>query len=248
MTSDIRSILQRLATLEGKLSPVNVTKGLTPQQNRAHQLPALLKPKKISVLGSPRDPKHPFDGYAVGANESEQPPRNALEEAMQEVEEDMLSRVKRDLTTYLDRLDNKHNDDGQRDKDTPELDQLAKQEKIDRSLIQKAVDAIDRRQAEEDINENDYDLTEPETVHAVQDKLDTMATQPQKPVSVMEIGTGKVFEVYQLGEDQYEIRHNQRSLPTKFHSRDEADIAMKLFQSRHRRQQQHSNADYIEER
>jgi hypothetical protein len=233
-----------MAAVEGKLTPVSVKHGLNPQQSKVPQLPALLKPRKISVLGSNTDPEHPLKNYAVGANES----RNALEEAMQEVEEDMLSRVKRDLTTYLDRLDNKHNDDGQRDKDTPELDQLAKQEKIDRSLIQKAVDAIDRRQAEEDINENDYDLTEPETVHAVQDKLDTMATQPQKPVSVMEIGTGKVFEVYQLGEDQYEIRHNQRSLPTKFHSRDEADIAMKLFQSRHRRQQQHSSADYIEER
>jgi hypothetical protein len=240
--------LERLTALEGKLSPVNVKQGLTPQQNRAHQLPALLKPKKISVLGSPKDPKHPFDGYAVGANESEQPLRNALEEAMQEVEEDMLSRVKRDLTTYLDRLDDKHSDDGQRDKETPELDQLTRQEKIDRSLLQKAVDAIDRRQAEEDIVENDYDLTEPETVHAVQDKMDTMATQPQKPVSVMEIGSGKVFEVHQLGEDHYEIRHGNRALPTKFRSSDEADIAMKLFQARHRQQQQNSNADYIEER
>lgn len=248
MSSDIRDILQRLTAVESKLTPTSVKHGLNPQQKSAHQLPALLKPKKISVLGSATDPKHPFQGYAVGANESEQPARNALEEAMQEVEEDMLSRVKRDLTHYLDQLDGKHSDDGQRDRDTPDLDKLAKKEKIDRDLIQKAVDAIDRRQAEEDIAENDYNLTEPETVHAVQDKMDTAASQPQKPIQVMEIADGKLFEVYQMGEEHFEIHHQGKPLPSKFRSRDDADIALRLFKHRHAQKQRNSSADYIEER
>lgn len=248
MSSDIRSILERLAAVEGKLTPVSVKHGLNAQQTKVPQLPALLKPKKISVLGAATDPKHPFQGYAVGANESEQQSRNALEEAMQEVEEDMVSRVKRDLTTYLDQLDDKYSDDGQRDRDTPELDQLAKKEKVDRDLIQKAVDAIDRRQAEEDIAEDDYNLTEPETVHAVQDKMDTAATQPQEPIQVMEIADGKLFEVYQMGEEHFEIHHQGQPLRSKFRSRDDADIALRLFKHRHAQKQRNSSADYIEER
>lgn len=252
MSSDIRSILERLSAVEGRTSPVSPRGHMTAQQEKVPQLPALLKPKKISVLGNKTDPEHPLKKYAVGSNESAEPALSALEEAMQGVEEDMLSRVKKDLTTYLDQLDSRrHDDDGQRDRDTPELDQLAKKEKIDRDLIQKAVDAIDRRQAEEDaesVNENDYALSEPETDHAVQDKLDTVATQPQEPVQVMEIGMGKTFEVYQLGEDQFEIRHGGRALPTKFRSSDDADIALKLFKARHKQKQQQSNSDYIEER
>lgn len=244
MSNDIRDILQRLSAVEeGKLSPVTVTKGLTKQQDRVPQLPALFRPKKISVLGSNTDPEHPMKGYAVGANES------TLAERMADIEEDMVSRVKRDLTHYLDQLADKNHDDGQRDPDaTPDLDRLTKKEKIDRDLIQKAVDAVEKHKAEEDLEENDYDLTEPETVHAVQDKLDTMATQPQQPVSVMEIADGKVFEVYQMAEDQYEIQHAGRSLPSKFRSKDEANIALQLFKHRHNRQQRNSSADYIEER
>lgn len=248
MTSDIRTILERLSAVEGKTVPVSPQGSMTAQQQRVPQLPALLKAKKISVLGSPKDPQHPFKGYAVGANESAEPATTALGEAMQEVEEDMLGRVKKDLTSYINMLDKKHNDDGQRDRDTPELDRLAKKEKIDRDLIQKAVDAIERRKAEEDINENDYNLTEPETVHAVQDTLDTTASQPQQPVKVMELAAGKIFEVHQIGQDQFEIRHQGHALPTKFRSSDDADIAMKLFQARHKQKQKHSSADYIEER
>jgi hypothetical protein len=244
MSHDIRDILQRLTAVEeGKLSPTTVKKGLTAQQDRVPQLPALFKPKKISVLGSGTDPQHPMKGYAVGANES------ALAETMANIEEDMVSKIKKDLTHYLDQLQQKHSDDGRRDPDeTPDLDRLTKKEKVDRDLIQKAVTAIDRRQAEEDLDENDYDLTEPETVHAVQDKLDTMATQPQQPVQVMEIEQGKTFEVFQIGEEHFEIRHRGRPLRTKFGSKADADIALNLFKDRYQEKQRHSSADYIEER
>jgi hypothetical protein len=92
MSNDIRSILDRLATVEGKLSPA---------QQKVPQLPALFKPRHIRALGSKTDPAHPMDGYMVG--DSVEPQRTALEEAMAEIEEDMLSKVKKDLTQYLDR-------------------------------------------------------------------------------------------------------------------------------------------------
>jgi hypothetical protein len=43
---------------------------LNQQQRSVPQLPAQFRPKKISVLNNPTDPRHPMTGYAVGANES----------------------------------------------------------------------------------------------------------------------------------------------------------------------------------
>jgi hypothetical protein len=122
MSNDIRSILDRLATVEGKLSPA---------QQKVPQLPALFKPKHIRALGAKTDPAHPMDGYMVG--DSVEPRRTALEEAMAEIEEDMLSKVKKDLTTYLDKLE--------------------KRVRVDRDLKDKAQAAVQKGQAEEDLDE-----------------------------------------------------------------------------------------------
>jgi len=118
MSNDIRDIIQRLATVEGRLSPA---------QQKVPQLPALFKPKHIRALGSKTDPKHPMDGYMVG--DSAEPRRTALEEAMAEIEEDMISKVKKDLTQYLDRLEKKVS--------------------VNRDLKDKAKDAVQKRQPEE---------------------------------------------------------------------------------------------------
>ena len=122
MSNDIRSILDRLATVEGRLSPA---------QQRVPQLPALFKPRHIRALGAKTDPAHPMDGYMVG--DSVEPTRTALEEAMAEIEEDMISKVKKDLTQYLD--------------------QLEKKVRVDRDLKDKAVDAVEKGKAEEDLDE-----------------------------------------------------------------------------------------------
>jgi hypothetical protein len=118
MSNDIRDIIQRLATVEGRLSPA---------QQKVPQLPALFKPKHIRALGSKTDPAHPMDGYMVG--DSAEPRRTALEEAMAEIEEDMISKVKKDLTQYLDRLEKKVS--------------------VNRDLKDKAKDAVQKRQPEE---------------------------------------------------------------------------------------------------
>ena len=61
MSSDIRSILNRLAVVEGT-TPVNVKHGLNSQQKSVHQLPALFKPHAIKALGAKTDPQHPMHG------------------------------------------------------------------------------------------------------------------------------------------------------------------------------------------
>jgi hypothetical protein len=72
-----------------------------------------------------------MDGYMVG--DSVEPRRTALEEAMAEIEEDMISKVKKDLTQYLDKLE--------------------KRVRVDRDLKDKAQDAVQKGQAEEEIEE-----------------------------------------------------------------------------------------------
>jgi len=224
MSSDIRSILERLAAVEGKLTPTGVKHGLNPQQKSVNQLPALFKPRGIRALGSKTDPQHPMHKELVG--DSVEPAKSALEEAMQEVEEDMLSKVKKDLSQYLD--------------------QLEKKVRIDRELKDKALDAVDRHEVEED----DYELTDPGTVHDVMSQINTAAAQPQQPVKVMELDDGAIFEIHGDDGSGYEIRHGGRSLPSRFRTSDEAGIAVDLFRAHRQRNrpEQDLSQDYIEER
>lgn len=228
MSHDIRDILQRLTAVESKLTPTSVKHGLNPQQKSVHQLPALFKPHGIKALGSKTDPQHPMHKELVG--DSVEPSKTALEEAMQEVEEDMLSKVKKDLTQYLDRLEQKV--------------------KVDRELKDKAKDAVEKHAAEEDIEENDYELTDPGTVHDVALKVNTAAAQPQQPIKVMELDDGAIFEIHGDDGAGYEIRHRGRSLPSRFKTSDEAGIAVDLFRAHRQRNrpEQDLSQDYIEER
>jgi len=230
MSNDIRSILDRLATVEGRLSPA---------QQRVPQLPALFKPKHIRALGSKTDPAHPMDGYMVG--DSAEPRRTALEEAMAEIEEDMLSKVKKDLTTYLDRLE--------------------KKVRIDRDLKDKAQDAVQKGQAEEEVEEEidtdpaamqgPSDPGDTETAHDIElgiaDKLNA-PQKPQAPQATFEMADGKSMDCYGNDNSGYELRHGGKALPSRFRSLDDAGMAIKLYQARQRAQQRDSNTDYIEER
>ena len=136
MSNDIRDIIERLAILEGRVTPTTVKSGLNPQQQSVKQLPALFKPKHISVLGAKKDPEHPMHGYMVGASESKESEEEMLEEAQVD-EEKLLDKVKKSLTDYLTSIEDKYRDDNiskkAKDKD---LGERAK----DRDLIAKELD------------------------------------------------------------------------------------------------------------
>ena len=227
MSNDIRSILDRLATVEGRLSPA---------QQRVPQLPALFKPRHIRALGSKTDPAHPMDGYMVG--DSVEPRKTALEEAMAEIEEDMLSKVKKDLTQYLDRLEKKVS--------------------IDRELKDKALDAVQQRQPEEEIEEiadtdpaamqGPSDPGATEVAHAAELDVDNTLSAPQAPSATFEMADGAALECWGDDHQGYELRHGERALPSRFKNLDDAGMAVKLYQARRRAQQRDSNTDYIEER
>ena len=224
MSNDIRDILQRLATVEGKLSPA---------QQKVPQLPALFKPRHIRALGSKTDPAHPMDGYMVG--DSIEPKKTALEEAMAEIEEDMLSKVKKDLTTYLDRLE--------------------KKVRVDRDLKDKAQDAVERGDVEEEIDTDPAAIHGPsdpgdtEVAHAAELDVDNTLSAPQAPVATFEMADGAALECWGDDHQGYELRHGERALPSRFKNLDDAGMAVKLYQARKRQQsKQDLGQDYIEER
>lgn len=230
MSNDIRDILSRLTALEGKITPATVKKGLNPQQDSVPQLPALFKPKKISVLGSDKDPQHPAHGYAVGSNESVEPVANKLAETMANIEEDMLSKVKRDLTTYLD--------------------QLEKKVKADPDLMDKAVDDVEdknpaksgKQDSHDTSDDVDEDATETDELarDTIDNQLESMA------VKTVECWPGTLFEIHGNEQQGFEVRHQGRSLPSRFKNIDDADMAIKLFKAH--RDRNDPSADYIEER
>ena len=226
-SADIRSILDRLATVEeGKLTPVNVKHGLNKQQKSVDQLPALFKPKDISpTLTKKPYQKHPMDGKLVG--DSVEPTKSPLEEAMQEVEEDMLSKVKRTFVDYLERLEDNN--------------------KIDSHLVRKAKDELDiandpdpeNEEIEEDPTQQDFDIV------PAQAPIEN-PTLAEAPVKTYPMEDGSMLECYGDEAKGFEIRHGERKLPTRFRNVNDADMAVKIFQKRNRRPQ--GNQDYLEER
>jgi len=249
MSDSIYSIIERLALIEGRTTPVTVQHGLNAQQKSAGQLPALFKPKDISpTLSKKPYQKHPMDGKLVG--DSVEPKKTALEEAMQEVEEDMLSKVKKNFSDYLEKLEKEHH--------------------LDRHLVSKAKKElnIDDDPETEDVEEEDVeenatwdqdvqpigDPADSEVAHGVEDHLAADVAAPaqpmgnvtESPVRTYTLEDGTCLECWGDDDRGYEVRHGDRKLPTRFKTADEADVAVRLFQKR--RQRQHSSQDYIEER
>jgi hypothetical protein len=123
--NDIYSIVERLRILE---------EGLDKNQKSVNQLSATFKPKTVSVLTSPKDPKNPLGGKLVGDSvENDDEP---LEEAV--ANEDVLDKVKASFADYLktianeikqdtDLKDKKHEDSDLKSKDKQDRDLVAKE-------------------------------------------------------------------------------------------------------------------------
>jgi hypothetical protein len=231
MTDPIYRIIERLALIEGRTTPVSVRHGLNKQQQGVPQLPALFKPNNISTTLTKKPYQaHPLDGYMVG--------ENALAEAMQEVEEDMVSRVKGQFRDYLEKLE--------------------KENKLDSHLVNKAkhdLDIGDDGEVDEATWDQDVapvgDPADTEVAHGLENDIATAVSQPtaplgESPARTYTLEDGTCLEAYGDDESGYEVRHGERSLPTRFPRIDHADMAVKLFQKR--RQKQDQSQDYIEER
>ena len=237
MTDPIYRIIERLALIEGKTTPVSVRHGLNKQQQGVPQLPALFKPNNISpTLTKKPYQAHPLDGYMVG--------ENALAEAMQEVEEDMINRVKGQFADYLEKLEKENHLDGR--------------------LVRKAkaeLNIDDDPQTEDEVEENatwDQDVqpigdpADTEVAHGVEDHMAAAVAAPAAPMSAVSespartytLEDGTCLECWGDDESGYEVRHGERRLPTRFRNLDEAEMALEMFAARRR---MNDSADYIDE-
>ena len=140
--NDIYSIVERLAILEGRITPANVKHGLNTQQKSVPQMPALFKPKTQKILGGNPNAKNPMSGYAVGGcEESEEFDEEPLEEAV--ANEDVLEKVKKSFNDYLKSVaDELKTDSDLKDKKKEDGDLRAK-DKTDRDLSPKQVSEHD---------------------------------------------------------------------------------------------------------
>lgn len=229
MSNDIRDIIERLAILEGRVTPTTVKSGLNPEQKSVKQLPALFKPKTQKILGSNPDAKNPLGGWLVGDSvEREEEP---LEEAKVD-EEKLLDKVRDSLKDYLASVEEKYRDNSisKRAKDR-DLGERAK----DKDLVAKELD-------EDPTEEEPANTDEVPTAPVVNP---TYSVSSPGAVKTYTMEDGRVCEIHGDEATGFEIRHGNRSMPSRFKNIDEASLALEMYQARCRARNQ-SN-DYIDE-
>jgi hypothetical protein len=231
MSNDIRDIIERLAILEGRITPVDVKHGLNADQKSVKQLPALFKPKDISpTLSKTPYQKHPMDGWLVG-EEDEEADKEVVEESKVD-EEKLLDKVKKSLTDYLQSVEEKL------------------EKKIDRDLGEKPADQdIGKKSTDKDLvaKELDEDPTEEDPViQAPTVPLQDPTYAESACVKSVMLENGAVFEIHGNEHTGFEIRHGNRSMKSRFKNIDEAASAIEMFRAKQKKNDE--SQDYVEEK
>lgn len=223
--NDIYSIVERLRILE---------EGLDKNQKSVNQLSATFKPKTVSVLTSPKDPKNPMAGKMVGGcEESEEKDEPVLEADMSE---DVLDKVKKSFTDFIKSVEDKIEDSDIKEKKKEDSD-LKSKDKRDRDLVAK----------QQEVDEDDSELGSalsgivPAAQPAGEPGVSIKESHPVKTVT-NECG---LWEMHGNEHDGFEIRRAGRCLPTRFTNLDEAQMAIEMFA--HRMRKQDESQDYIDE-
>ena len=229
---EIYTIMQRLALIEGSLTPVDVKKGLNTQQKSVPQMPALFSmPDQGPVLGGDPDKKAPGSGYMVGSDESVEQEEEMLEEEV--TSEDQLAKVKKSFAEYLDSIADEKKDTDLKDKVKGDSDIKEKNTK-DASIISKQITAVAENPTEED------PVVQMPTA-PVQEPVYTESA----PVKTIALEDGRACEIHGDARSGFEIRHNGRAMKSRFKNLDQAQMALEMYVARNR--QQDETADYIEE-
>lgn len=235
MSNDIRDIIERLAILEGRITPVDVKHGLNADQKSVKQLPALFKPKTQKILGGNPNAKNPMSGYMVGDSvDHDEEADKEIVEAAKVDEEKLLDKVKKSLTDYLQSVEEKL------------------EKKIDRDLGQKPADRDIGKKDKNDHNlvakekELDEDPTEEDPV--IQDSTPPIQNPTYAEsacVKSMVLENGAMFEIHGNEHTGFEIRHGNRTMKSRFKNIDEAAMAIEMFRARQKKNNE--SQDYIEE-
>jgi hypothetical protein len=229
---EIYTIMQRLALIESTITPDSVSKGLNAQQRSVPQMPALFKmPDQGPVLGGNPNKKAPSAGYMVGSSESVEHDEEALEEAV--TSEDKLDKVKKSFADYLDSIADEKKDTDLKDPVRVDRD-ISKKPAKDASIIAKQITAV----AEDPTDENPI-------VQMPTTPVQEPTYAESAPVKTVALEDGRSCEIYGDERAGFEIRHDGRSLKSRFKNLDQAQMALEMYQARQRKQDE--SADYIEE-
>ena len=233
--NDIYSIVERLRLIESDLSPTSTKKGLTPQQRSVPQLPALFKPKKISVLKNKTDPAHPMKGYAVGSSESVETDEKEIVEDI--ATEDVLEKVKSSFKDFIKSVEDEINDPDIKEKKREDTD-LKSKDKKDRDLIVKVTPVA------EDPTEQEP-TTSIAPVKAPQEPIKNPTLPESAPVKTIAMEDGCMVEIHGNERDGFEIRREGRCMRSRFENLDHAVMAVEMYLVRRRKADE--SQDYIEE-
>ena len=235
MSNDIRDIIERLAILEGRITPTTVKHGLNPQQKEVPQLPALFKPKTQKILGGDPNAKNPMGGYMVGDSvDHDEETDKEIVEAAKVDEEKLLDKVKKSLTDYLASVEEKLEKKIDRDLGEKPADRdIGKKDKNNKDLV-----AVEQ-ELEEDPTEEDpviQDTTPP---------IQNPTYAESACVKSMVLENGAMFEIHGNERTGFEIRHGNRTMKSRFKNIDEAAMAIEMFRARQKKDNE--SQDYIEE-
>lgn len=232
---EIYTIMQRLAVIEGSITPASVKSGLNSQQKSVPQMPALFSmPKQGPVLGGDPNKKAPSAGYMVGANESvenEDEDEEKIEEAV--TSEDKLEKVKKSFAEYLDSIATEKKDTDLKEKTKNDSD-IKDKDKKDRSIIAKQITAV----AE---NPTDEEPVIQMPTAPVEEPIYTESAA----IKTITLEDGRVCEIHGDERSGFEVRHNGRATKSRFKNLDQAQMALEMYLARSKKQDE--CADYIEE-
>ena len=234
--NDIYTIVEKLAILEGRITPTGVKKGLNPQQRSVPQMPALFKPKTQKILGGNPNARNPMSGYMVGSGESAEHEQAVLEA---EMAEDVLEKVKKSFTDFIRQAEEEIKDSDIKDKKQEDTD-LKNKDAKDRGLRAK-----DQPVATDSDDDDQQDLPSDLAYQRGESPYDAPERQTESaPVKTVANKCG-VYEMHGNEHDGFEVRRMGRCLPTRFTTLDEAEMAIEMFA--HRRKMADESQDYLDE-
>jgi hypothetical protein len=219
--NDIYSIVERLRILE---------EGLDKNQRSVNQLSATFKPKTVAVLTAKKDPKNPMAGKLVGSDESEENDKAMLEADMAE---DVLAKVEKSFKDFIKQAEEQIKDSDIKEKKKEDTD-LKNKDLKDRTLKVK-----DQPVAEDPTQE---ETPEPTMTSA---PVQNPTYGESAPVKSVALNDSMICEIHGNERDGFEIRRAGRSLPTRFKNMEQAEMALEMFRSRLKKQDE--SQDYLDE-
>jgi hypothetical protein len=185
------------------------------------------------ILGGNPDKYSVTKGYFVGA-ESKENDEEPIEEALA-TEEKLLDKVKKSFIDYLDSVDNTVNNKKDQDISSKPADKDIGARAKSKDIVAKI----------KDLEEDPTEAMPPADVPTASIQEPTYAAQPSAPIKTITLEDGRVCEIHGDEHKGFEIRHGNRKLPSRFKNLSHATMAMEMYQTRYR--QQDESADYVDE-